>query len=62
MWPILKYLPNEIITASRTLYNNMDEKGLWDQVDPCDARIMALVTKIKQMKDTHAKAFTSDGP
>ena len=39
-----------IITAARTKYNNMDQEGIWNKVDPRDAKIMALTTMVKTMK------------
>ena len=56
------YSPDEIIAAARARYNNMEEKGLWDQVDPRDAQIMALVTEVQELKTAHNKAFATDGP
>ena len=53
------YSADEIITAARTRYNNMDEQGVWDQVDPREAQIMALATEVQKMRDVHAKALAS---
>ena len=32
-------------SAIITMHNNMKQKGTWDETDPKDAKIMALVTK-----------------
>ena len=39
-----------LITADRTKYNNMEQKAIWNKVDPRDAQIMALATMTKTMK------------
>jgi len=41
---------DSLITAARTKYNNMDQKGIWNKVDPRDAKIMALTTMVETMK------------
>ena len=42
---------DDLITASRTKYNNMEKKNTWNQVDPRDAQMMALTTELKQLKE-----------
>ena len=42
--------PDALITAARSKYNNMDQKGIWNKVDPRDAQIMALTTMVETMK------------
>jgi len=43
-------IPESLITAARTKYNNMDQKGIWNKVDPRHAKIMALTTMVEAMK------------
>ena len=40
---------DKIIIASRTKYNNMCEKKEWSKVDPRNAQIMALSTKLEEL-------------
>ena len=57
---------DKLIIASRTKYNNMVEKKEWSRVDPRDAQIMALSTKLEALTKTGkregtALATTGDG-
>ena len=44
--------PDKLIVAARTKYNNMVEDKTWGRVDPRNAKIMALTTKIKLLEKT----------
>ncbi len=41
---------DQLIIAARTKYNKMIEDKTWGKVDPRDAKIMALTTKIALLK------------
>ena len=47
-----------LIIACKTKYNNMDGRNEWTAVDPRDARIMALTTKLEEQADKLQK-FTA---
>ena len=38
---------DKLIVASRKKFNNMSEKKDWSKVDPRDAQILALATKLQ---------------
>eukprot|EP00984_Skeletonema_dohrnii_P013468 scaffold5583_cov166-Skeletonema_dohrnii-CCMP3373.AAC.2 len=42
--------PDELISAARTKYNNMTKKKTWNQVDPREAQMLALVTQLEELK------------
>ena len=44
-----------LIVACKTKYNNMDGRNEWTAVDPRDARIMALTTKLENQTEALAK-------
>ena len=46
---------DKLIIASRTKFNNMSEKKDWAKVDPRSAQIMALSTKLEELKSTPKK-------
>ena len=46
---------DSLIAAGRTKYTNMDSQKLWNKVDPRDAQIMALTTKLKAFEDERRK-------
>ena len=53
----------DVIDAARTIYNNMDEAGEWNKVNPTDAKLLALTTKIEQLeKDKVALAAAAKSP
>ena len=54
---------DKLIIASRTKFNNMSEKQEWAKVDPRDAQIMALHTKLEALSKApkHALATTTGG-
>jgi len=46
-----KDLPyDQIILAARLKYNNMEATSEWDQVDPKDAKILALTTRLESLE------------
>ncbi len=47
----------EELIAAHTKFNNMIEDKTWRKVDPCDARIMALTTKLEQLEMTRPAAI-----
>lgn len=47
--------PEELILASRTKFNNMIEKGSWNKVDPREAQMLALMTKIDNLNKQQQK-------
>ena len=53
--------PDALITAGLTKYNNMDQKGIWNKVDPRDAQIMALTTMVKTMKGNKNSSVHGNG-
>ena len=46
---------DKLIVASRTKFNNMSEKKDWLKIDPRDAQILALTTKIHTMESNSNK-------
>ncbi len=52
--------PDMLIVAARTKYNNMVEDKSWGKVDPRDAKIMALITKLDQMEKARPNQPRSD--
>ena len=42
---------DQIILAARTKYNNMEATGEWSQVDPKDAKILALTTRLESLEN-----------
>ena len=50
-----------LITAARTKYNSMDQKGIWNKVDPRDAQIMALTTMVETMKGNKNPSIHGNG-
>ena len=53
--------PDALITAAHTKYNNMDQKGIWNKVDPIDAQIMALTTMVDTMKGNKKHSVHGNG-
>ena len=53
--------PDALITAARTKYNNMDQKGIWNKVDPRDAQIMALTKMVEIMKRNKKPSVHGNG-
>ncbi len=47
--------PDELIVAARTKFNNMIEDKLWGKVDPRDAKILALTTKLEKLEKDGVK-------
>ena len=41
---------SDIIDAARAVYNNMEESGEWNKVNPTDAKLMALSTQLEKLK------------
>ncbi len=57
---------DELIIAARTKYNNMVEDKTWGKVDPRDAKILALTTKLEKIEKEgatkpNAAAIATDG-
>jgi len=50
---------DSLIAAGRTKYTNMESQKLWNKVDPRDAQIMALTTKLKAFEDERRKPAPS---
>ena len=46
-----KITPSELITAAKSQYTNMEKRGDWTKVDPKDAKILALTTDVKKLKE-----------
>ena len=46
---------DKLIIASQTKFNNMSKKKDWAKVDPRSAQIMALSTKLEELKSTPKK-------
>ena len=53
--------PDALVTAARTKYNNMDQKGIWNKVYPRDAQIMALTTMVETMKGNKKPSVHGNG-
>ena len=53
--------PDALITSARTKYNDMDQKGIWNKVDPRDAQIMDLTTMVKTMKGNQKPSVHGNG-
>ncbi len=47
--------PDELIVAARTKFNNMIEDKSWGKVDPRDAKILALTTKLEKLEKDGVK-------
>ena len=41
---------SDVIDAAHVLYNNMEELGEWNKVNPTDAKLMALSTQFEKLK------------
>ncbi len=53
---------DELILAARTKYHNMVEDKSWSKVDPRDAKILALTTKLEKIeKEGKASANATNG-
>ncbi len=44
--------PSSLITMAKQLYVNIDRRSEWNKVDPRDAQIMALTTKLQEKTST----------
>ena len=53
--------PDAFITSARTKYNNMDQKGIWNKVEPKDAQIMALTTMVETTKGNKKPSVHGNG-
>ena len=53
--------PDALITAALTKYNYMDHKGIWNEVDPRYAQIMALNTMVETMKGNKKPSVHGNG-
>ena len=42
--------PDSLIVAVRTKFNNMEKRDQWNKVDPRDAQILVLTTKLEQLE------------
>ena len=42
--------PNDIISEARSRYNNMVKRKTWNKIDPRNAEIMVLTTKVEQLQ------------
>ena len=49
------YRYDVLCESATAIYNNMKASGEWEKVDPKDAKIMALATEIRQLKDQPIK-------
>ena len=47
--------PDQLIVASKAKFNNMDSRNEWGAVDPRDAKIMALTTKLQSVEEKYEK-------
>ncbi len=50
---------DELIAAARTKYNNMVEDISWGKVDPQDAKIFALTTKLEKLENNRVKPLVN---
>ena len=46
-----KFTVDELISEAKNIYTNMKTNGEWNKVDPKDAKIMALITKIEKLEN-----------
>ena len=53
--------PDALITAACTKYNDMEQKGFWNKVDPSDAQIMALTTISETIKGNKNPSVHGNG-
>ena len=53
--------PKVLLTAAKTQYTNIDKRKEWNKVDPKDAKMMALTTKLEKYEKEQAKPPTETG-
>ena len=51
--------PDNLIKASRTKFNNMEELEVWNKVDPRDAKILALTTIVAKLEKSGKTALAT---
>ena len=49
---------DQIILAARSKYNNMEATGEWSKVDPKDAKILALTTRLESLENAGKPSAT----
>ena len=54
-----RILPHVIVAAARAKFNNMKVNGDWNKVDPRDAHILALITKVNELTSSNAAVLTT---
>lgn len=53
--------PTELLLAARTYYTNLVSTNQWEKIDPKDARIMTLSTKLEQLEKAQAAVLATQG-
>ena len=54
-----KITPKSLLTAAKTQFTNIDKRKEWAMVDPKDAKIMALSTKLEKLQEAKDKPSTT---